>query len=106
MGLLIRIKGLQMSVTYTITLSDAEDKALSVVALDQNEWIQHAVHERCRLAIEDIVAYEVQRLLAAGQPITGSKDDIVLAADVETAAEAQARFEAEMAAEEARSKQE
>ena len=84
--------------TYTITLSDAEDKALGVVAYSQNDWIDNAVHERCRLAIEEIVAAEVQRKLAAGESITGSKDDIVMAANVESAAERQARMEAEMAA--------
>lgn len=84
--------------TYTITLSAAEDKALGVVALSQDDWIQNAVHERCRIAIEEIVASEVQRLLAAGQPITGSKEDIVIAAPVQSAAERQAAQEAENAA--------
>lgn len=84
--------------TYTITLSDAEDKALGVVALSQNDWIQNAVHERCRIAMEEIVASEVQRKLTAGESITGSKDDIVMAANVESAAERQARMEAELAA--------
>ena len=84
--------------TYTITLSDAEDKALGVVAFSQQDWIDNAVHERCRIAIEEIVAAEVQRKLAAGEPITGSKEDIVMAAQVESAAERQARMEAEMAA--------
>ena len=83
---------------YTITLTDAENKALGVVALDQNDWIQNAVHERCRIAIDEIVAAEVQRKLAAGEPITGTKDDIVMAAQIESAAERQARFEAEAAA--------
>jgi hypothetical protein len=80
--------------TYTITLSNAEDKALGVVALSQNDWIQNAVKERCRIAVEEIVAAEVQRKLAAGESITGSKDDIVMAANVESAAERQARIEA------------
>ena len=84
--------------TYTITLSDAEDKALGVIAFSQDDWIQNAVHERCRIAIEEIVASEVLRKLAAGESITGSKDDIVMAATVESAAERQARMEAEMAA--------
>lgn len=75
---------------YTITLSAAEDKALGFVAVSQNEWIQNAIHERCRLAIEEIVAAEVQRLLEAGQPITGTKDDIVTAAPIKSASE---RFE-------------
>lgn len=84
-----------MTKQYTITLSDAEDKALSVVALDQNEWIQNVVHERCRIAIEEIVSAEVERLFAEGKPITGSKDDIVIAADVEIAKDRQARHDAE-----------
>ena len=83
--------------TYTITLTDAEDKALGVVAFSQNDWIDNAVHERCRIAIEEIVAAEVQRKLSANEPITGSKDDIVMAAQVESAAERQARIEAERA---------
>lgn len=80
--------------TYTITLSDAEDKALAYVAYSQQEWIDNAVHDRCRIAIDEIVSAEVQRKLAAGEPITGSKDDIVLAADVKSAAERQAEAEA------------
>jgi hypothetical protein len=87
-----------MSVTYTITLSDAENKALGVVALSQQDWIDNAVHERCRIAIDEIVNAEVQRKLAAGESISGSKEDIVNAADIESAAERQARVEAEMAA--------
>lgn len=85
-----------MSKKYTITLSDAEDKALSTVAFDQNEWIQNVVHERCRIAIEEIVQLEVQRLLSEGKPITGSKEEIVLAADIETAAEKTTRVQAEI----------
>jgi hypothetical protein len=84
--------------TYTITLSAAEDKALSVVAYSQQDWIDNAVHERCRIAIDEIVNAEVQRKLAAGEPITGSKEDIVMAAVVESAAERQTRMEAESAA--------
>ena len=85
-------------INYTITLSDAENKALGVVALSQEDWINNAVHERCRVAIEQIVAAEVQRKLAAGEAITGSKDDIVMAASIESAADRQAREMAELAA--------
>lgn len=84
--------------TYTITLSDAENKALGVVALSQQDWIDNAVHERCRIAIDEIVNAEVQRKLAVGETISGSKEDIVIAADIESAAERQARIEAEQAA--------
>ena len=81
--------------TYTITLSAAEDKALKSVVLSAQDWIDNAIHERCRIAIEEIVNAEVQRKLAAGEPITGSKEDIVNAADIESAAERHARLEAE-----------
>lgn len=80
--------------TYTITLSEAEDKALGCIAISQEDWINNAVHERCRLAIDEIVNAEVQRLLAEGQPIVGSKDDIVLAANIKSAAEKQAEVDA------------
>jgi hypothetical protein len=76
-----------MSVEYTITLTEAEDKALGYVAASQQDWIDNVVHERCRIAIEEIVAAEVQRKLAAGETITGSKDDIVMAADIQSVAE-------------------
>jgi hypothetical protein len=79
--------------TYTITLSDAEDKALGFVAYSQQDWIDNAVHERCRIAIDEIVNAEVQRKLAANETISGSKEDIVLAADIKSAAERQAEAE-------------
>ena len=84
--------------TYTITLSPAEDKALHVVALSAQDWIDNAVHNRCRIAIEEIVASEVQRKLALNETISGTKEDIVNAAPIKSAAERQAEYEAEQAA--------
>jgi hypothetical protein len=86
-----------MSKTYTITLSDAQDKALSVVALNQQDWINNAVTERCRIAIEEIVAAEVQRITSIGGTISGTKEDIVNAAPIKTAAERKVEFEAQQA---------
>lgn len=85
-----------MTKQYTITLSDAEDKALSILAFDQNEWIQNVVHDRCRVAIDEIVQIEVQRLLSEGKPIVGSKEDIVLESNIETAVERQSRLDEEL----------
>lgn len=76
-----------MSISYTVTLSEAQNKALSTIAISQQEWIENMVHERCRIAIDEIVNAEIKRKLDAGEPITGSKEEIVLAADVETAIE-------------------
>jgi hypothetical protein len=83
--------------TYTITLSDAEDKALHFVAFSAQEWIDNAIHERCRIAIEEIFIAEAQRISAIGGELSGTKDDIVMAANIESAAERQTRLEAEQA---------
>ena len=62
---------------YAISLSTAEDKALSYVAMSQDDWIQNAVHERCRVAIEEIVALTVQKCLETNTAIPGSRDAMV-----------------------------
>lgn len=67
---------------YVIRLTDAQEKALQFVAVDVQDWIENAVYERCRIAIDDIVSKEVERKLAAGEPILGSKEDIVMRADI------------------------
>lgn len=87
---------------HTITLTDAEESALQFVSLDPVEWINNAVRERCRIAIDEIVAITVQKCLDTGTPIPGSKDGMVTLAFaqgwVKTAAQAQAEAEAEAAA--------
>jgi len=37
---------------YTIELSDVEQRAFEYISTDVDFWIQNAVHERARLAIE------------------------------------------------------
>jgi hypothetical protein len=87
---------------YTITLTVAEDAALSYVAFGQDDWIQNAVHERCRIAIEEIVGITVQKCLDNGVQLPGTKDAIVALAFergwAKTAAQRQAESEAEAAA--------
>jgi hypothetical protein len=87
---------------YTITLSAAEDAALSYAALSQQDWIDNAVHERCRVAIEEIVGITVQKCLETNTPIPDSKDAMVTLAFeqgwVKTAEQRNAEAEAEMAA--------
>jgi hypothetical protein len=62
---------------YTITLSAAEDAALSYVAFSQQEWIDNAVHERCRIAIDEIVNITVTKCLETNTPIPGSKEEMI-----------------------------
>jgi hypothetical protein len=79
-----------MSKTYTVTLSEAEDKALGWCAVSQQEWIDNAIHHRCLIAIEDIVQAEIQRKLAASETISGTKEEIVLAAPIKSLAQREA----------------
>lgn len=77
--------------TYNVSLSVAEDMALSHVAVSQQDWIENAVKERCRIAVDKIVQIAVQRCLSDGVPVPGSQDEIVALAFsqgwVKTAAE-------------------
>jgi hypothetical protein len=66
-----------MTVTYTVTLTDAENSALGYVSLTQQNWIDNVVHDRCRIAMDEIVAITVQKCLDAGIQIPGSKDAMV-----------------------------
>jgi hypothetical protein len=85
--------------TYTIQLSDAEEKALAFVAVSPADWIENAVKNRCRIAIDEIVAIEVERITSVGGSLSGTKEDIVNAAPIKSAAQQQAENEAALKAE-------
>lgn len=74
-----------MANTYTIELSDAEQKAMEYVAVDVNDWIQNAVHNRARIAIDEMVAIHVNEKLTKGEPISGTKEDIAMKSDLPNA---------------------
>lgn len=78
--------------TFTITLTDAELKALAFVAYDPQDWIDNAIHERCRLAMEEIFTAEVARMIADPSitEIPADREVVVLAADIKSAAETHA----------------
>ena len=66
---------------YTITLTEAEDLALQYVAADPQEWIDNAVTNRARIAIDEICDLYVKTKLENNQPITATnKSDMVLEA--------------------------
>ena len=75
--------------TFTVTLTDAQLKALAYVALDPQEWIENAIHERCRLAMEEIFTAEVARMVTDPSitEIPADREAVVLAADIKSAAE-------------------
>jgi len=75
-----------MTNQYIIELSDVEKKSLEYVAVDANEWIQNAVHERCRLAMEELVADDIADKLSKGIAVNGTKEEIVINSTLPSAA--------------------
>jgi hypothetical protein len=65
---------------YTITLTDTEKIAMEYAAHDPQTWVENALKERARVAIDEIVKIAVEKFLAANESIPGSKDEIVAAA--------------------------
>ena len=75
--------------TFTITLTDAELKALAHVAYDPQDWIDNAIKARCSAAMGEIFDAEVARMLAdpTTTSIPADRETVVLAADIKTAKE-------------------
>ena len=76
-----------MNHTYTIELTDVENKALAHVARVPQEWIENAIKLRCKKAIDEIYKKEVERMIADPtiESIPADKEQIVLNADIKTA---------------------
>lgn len=73
----------------TITLTEAEAKALAYVAYDPQEWAVNAVKSRAQIAMDEIFQLEVQRMLndPTTTEIPADKEAVVLAANIQSAAE-------------------
>ena len=66
---------------YTVTLTEAETKAMEYVAADVQDWIDNAAHNRARIAIDEICDLYVKHKLDNNEAITATnKPDMVLAA--------------------------
>jgi hypothetical protein len=63
---------------HIITLTEAENLALSYVAYSQEDWINNAVHERCRFAIDEIVSICIEQCVKEGIQIPLTKDEMVI----------------------------
>ena len=75
--------------TLTIELTAAQEKGLAYVAVSPQEWAENVVHNRCRIAIDEIYDAEVARMTADPEitSIPADKDAVVLAADIQSAVE-------------------
>lgn len=80
----------------TITLTDAEYKALAYVAVDPQDWVQNAATARAIAGMEEIFQAEVAAALAnpKTKSIPANREAVVLASTLPSAAERQAQFEA------------
>lgn len=81
--------------TLTIELTDVQAKALAYVAVSPQDWAENAVYNRCRIAIEEIYDLEVARMTAdpGVTSIPADKNAVVLAADIQSAAERNAELD-------------
>ena len=75
--------------TYTVELNEAQQKAMEYVAYDPAEWVRNVVHNRARMAIDEIYKAEVERM--TNDPnvtaIPADKNQVVLDANIRTAKE-------------------
>ena len=62
---------------YTIKLTDTENKALSYASVTQQDWIDNVVHNRCRIATDEIVDIYTKRALDEGVQIPTTRELIV-----------------------------
>jgi hypothetical protein len=76
----------------TITLTEAEHKALAYVALDPVDWVQNAAQARAIAAMEEIFQETVRIALADPNTtsIPADREAVVLASTLPSAAERQA----------------
>lgn len=79
---------------FTITINDAEEKALLTDMISIQDWIDNAIHNKARQCI-NIIVEQVTDKRAKKVPVK-EKLQIVKDAKVESGAEKNARMEAKM----------
>jgi hypothetical protein len=65
---------------YTIELTEGEELAMQYIALSANAWIQHAVHDRARAAMDEIVKEVVPKFLDNNITVPATKEEIIVTA--------------------------
>ena len=77
-----------MATTYTVSLTDAQKKAMEYITVSIQDWIDNAVDNRARMSIDEIYNLEVARMNADSSitTIPADKDKVVLDADIKSAA--------------------
>jgi hypothetical protein len=75
----------------TSTISAAQKKALETDVEDITAWFDNWLQHRANILLEQVFQDEVKRLIENGETVSGTKDEIVLAAPVLSASERNAR---------------
>lgn len=80
---------------YTITITEDEKKALLSDMISIQDWIENAIHNKARQCTDVIINQEIKRIQTDPNITSMSTDrmEIFAAANIETAAERQARIE-------------
>jgi len=86
--------------TFTITVTDVQYKALAYTAFDPEEYITNFVNHSAEVVIDEIYKLEVERMINDPDvdSIPANKEQVVLDADIMSAADRQAQIDAELTA--------
>lgn len=76
-----------MPTTYTIEVTDAQQKALEYAFYSPQEWIENTIKDRANSSMKDIVISQLGFAEITGETFSGTVEEIVLNADIKTAAE-------------------
>ena len=80
-----------MAKTFTVTITDAEEKAFYWEEVDPDDWVDNVVHEKCRKVMDRLYNQEVQRMTddESVTSIPADKNTVINNADVKTAKQRQ-----------------
>lgn len=75
--------------TITVTVSDAEEKALKWMAADPQYWAENFIKQRALIAMNEIYEMEIAKLKSDPNTthIPVNVEQVVLGAEIKTAAE-------------------
>ena len=63
--------------TYTVTLSDAEIRAMEHICLDADDWIQHAFRHRIDTAINGLSDLEIAKAIKEERTVVTDRNKLV-----------------------------
>jgi hypothetical protein len=81
-------------VDITVRITDEEMRALAYAAVDPREWIENLVKTRAAAAMQEIYESEMARMMADPtiKTIPASKEAVIAAAKIKSAAQRHAEF--------------